>query len=442
MDAQKIKEFKELIELCKAQPAVLGLPQLAFFKDYIVSLGGTIPSATPSAAPPPSAASAGGHGHSHDGHGDHGHSHDDDHGHSHGHDHGHSHAHSSEPASAPDVAEEIEPEPQYEPFESVAPDNDPPLPAGNADATPSDEDAGTAQELFSQGREALNSGEFQKAVDLLTQSIEKDATQSRVFAFRARALLQLKKPNAAVADAGHALRLNPDSALAFKWRGKAYALLGKWVEANKDLNQSNNLNYDDDIKEWLKAVKPNAQKLQDYLRRKEEKRQAHLRKQREAERAASAAASSSQTGFGGMPSGFPGGRAGAGAGGIPDLGNFPGMNGGMPPGMAEAMQDPEVLMALQDPEVMDALQDCMGNPANFAKYQSNPKLMALFAKFSSKFGGAGRGGGMGGMGGGMGGFGGFPGGASGGSSFPGGASGSGFSGGYSGAGKFDGEDLD
>ena len=100
------------------------------------------------------------------------------------------------------------------------------------------------------------------AVDAFTQSILKDATQSRcasrlvflfflllspaplvsarshqpptppahtsVFAMRARALVQLKKPNAAIASATKALELNPDSYLAFKWRGKAYAQLGKW----------------------------------------------------------------------------------------------------------------------------------------------------------------------------------------------------------------------
>ena len=37
---------------------------------------------------------------------------------------------------------------------------------------------------------------------------------------------------------------------------------------------------------------------------------------------------------------------------------------------------------------MAAFQDVAQNPANIAKYQSNPKIMALIAKLSSKFGGA------------------------------------------------------
>jgi hypothetical protein len=35
---------------------------------------------------------------------------------------------------------------------------------------------------------------------------------------------------------------------------------------------------------------------------------------------------------------------------------------------------------MQDPEVMEALQSCMSNPANFLKYQNNPKVMGVFNK--------------------------------------------------------------
>lgn len=62
-----------------------------------------------------------------------------------------------------------------------------------------------------------------------------------------------------------------------------------------------------------------------------------------------------------------------------------------------------------------AFSDITSNPANIAKYQNNPKVMAFITKMSSKVGG------MGGMGGGMPGMGGFPGGMPGG--FPGGMGG-------------------
>ncbi|KAK0077661.1 hypothetical protein PV325_003608, partial [Microctonus aethiopoides] len=75
------------------------------------------------------------------------------------------------------------------------------------------------------------------------------------------------------------------------------------------------------------------------------------------------------------------------------------------------LNDPEVMQAFQDPEVAAAFVDISSNPANILKYQSNPKIMSLISKVSSKFGGAGgMAGGFPGMMGGMpGGF--FPGGA-------------------------------
>lgn len=42
--------------------------------------------------------------------------------------------------------------------------------------------------------------------------------------------------------------------------------------------------------------------------------------------------------------------------------------------------------SFQDPEVMAAFSDVSKNPANIAKYQSNPKIMAIINKLSSKFG--------------------------------------------------------
>ncbi|KAJ8982628.1 hypothetical protein NQ317_002679 [Molorchus minor] len=47
------------------------------------------------------------------------------------------------------------------------------------------------------------------------------------------------------------------------------------------------------------------------------------------------------------------------------------------------------MLLLQDPEVAQAFQDISVNPANFVRYQSNPKIMGLITKLSSKFSGSG-----------------------------------------------------
>lgn len=55
--------------------------------------------------------------------------------------------------------------------------------------------------------------------------------------------------------------------------------------------------------------------------------------------------------------------------------------------MSVSISNPISLVCfLKDPEVMAAFQDVAQNPANIAKYQGNPKVMALITKLSAKFG--------------------------------------------------------
>ena len=68
--------------------------------------------------------------------------------------------------------------------------------------------------------------------------------------------LKLKRPNAAIKDCNAAIEVNPDSAQSYKWRGRAYQLLGKWEAAGKDFAMASKLDYDDDVNAWLKEIKP------------------------------------------------------------------------------------------------------------------------------------------------------------------------------------------
>lgn len=67
--------------------------------------------------------------------------------------------------------------------------------------------------------------------------------------------MRLQKPNAAVRDCTEGIRLNPDSAQGYKWRGKAHCLLGNWEDAAKDLQLACRLDYDDDTNAALKEIK-------------------------------------------------------------------------------------------------------------------------------------------------------------------------------------------
>ena len=67
--------------------------------------------------------------------------------------------------------------------------------------------------------------------------------------------VRMEKPNAAIRDCAESIRLNPDSAQGYKWRGKAHCLLGHWEDASKDLQMSCRLDYDDDANAALKEIK-------------------------------------------------------------------------------------------------------------------------------------------------------------------------------------------
>merc|ERR1711924_421297 len=64
---------------------------------------------------------------------------------------------------------------------------------------------------------------------------------------RAELLLKMKRCKAAILDASAALQENPDSAKAYKIRGKAYRFLGKYAEAVEDFAQCQKIDYDDAI---------------------------------------------------------------------------------------------------------------------------------------------------------------------------------------------------
>merc|ERR1719412_815065 len=94
-----------------------------------------------------------------------------------------------------------------------------------------------------------------------------------MFAKRGNCFLKLKKPKACIRDCDRAIQLNPDSAPALKFRGRAHRLLGHFVEAAKDLRTACKIDFDEVADEWLKEVTPNAKKLEDHERNKERRKQ-------------------------------------------------------------------------------------------------------------------------------------------------------------------------
>jgi len=371
--APQIAALKDFINLLKHKPELLHDPQLGFFRDYLLNLGATIPE-------PETHHDHGDHDHSHS-HA-HGHEHDHSHSHAHGHDHDHSHSHShshSEPEPEVEEEEEVEveePEVEEEPEpvdpDVIAPETDAPQPMGDESKEPSDEDREKASALRGEASEHSANGDFAKAVELLTEAITKhNGSSAPLYASRAQLYLKLKKPVSAIRDAEAAIRINPDSATAYRVRGRARVLLGQWEDAVADLKSANMRDYDPDINDLLKSVVPKAQASAERRKAREEREK---RKKRKAESHSGAGAGAGAGGFnfgGGFP--FPGAGGAGGFGGIP------------PELLQQLMSDPELLAAAADPAVLPILTELSQNPAAIHKYKDHPKVGKLIDKFAHLF---------------------------------------------------------
>ena len=69
----------------------------------------------------------------------------------------------------------------------------------------------------------------------------------------------MTEPNSSIPGLDKATEINPDSVQPCKWPGKAHRLLSHWEEAAHDLALAFKLDYDEDAREMLKEVQPQAQ---------------------------------------------------------------------------------------------------------------------------------------------------------------------------------------
>jgi len=373
MDAEQVKALEALVAKVKDDPSLVYTPELVFFKDFIQSWGGKAPSVGSKPAPEPAKA--------------------------------------PEPAPVEEEEEEEEepeePEPPEEEDPMKLPEDTEPFP----ELGPEGEKELTDEQMDAQGAakqaavEAMEDGNLQEALKKYTEAIKIGNATAMMYNKRAELLLKLKRPKACIADCTAAVGINPDSGKAYRLRGKAHRFLGNWKEAHDDLATGQKLDYDDDTVDFQKIVDDKWKKInerQTRIRIREEriakkKKDADMKRRKaEAQKAYEEAKRAESSGGGGYPGGSPGGMGGMGGG-------MPGMPPGIDPAMMQGLfSDPELLAALQNPKMQAAMQEIMSNPANIAKYQSDPEVMGLFNKMMSKMGG------MGGMPGGMGGMGGMP----------------------------------
>mmetsp|Transcript_120372 Transcript_120372/g.341052 ORF Transcript_120372/g.341052 Transcript_120372/m.341052 type:complete len:271 (-) Transcript_120372:235-1047(-) len=126
----------------------------------------------------------------------------------------------------------------------------------------SDEELDKQGELKQQASEALEDGDVATAVSKFTEALMLGGCSAMMMAKRAEMLLKQKRYKAVVADATLALTLNPDSAKAFRARGKARRCLGDYEGSSADFSQAQTIDYDDGVADMHKYVKTRWEKIQ------------------------------------------------------------------------------------------------------------------------------------------------------------------------------------
>lgn len=136
-------------------------------------------------------------------------------------------------------------------------DNDEPQAMGDSSIEPTEDQINESQDKRSDAVSAFIEKDYAKAIKLYTEAILLNPQASLLYAKRGQVFLMLGKPNACIRDCDRSIELNPDSAAAFKFRGRANQLLGNWEQAASDLRTACRFDFDEQADEWLREVTPN-----------------------------------------------------------------------------------------------------------------------------------------------------------------------------------------
>lgn len=243
---EDLAQMKNVINMFMACPQLLHKPELSFVKLFIEHFGGKVPTPEKSETKNVSKESESGP--------------------------------KPEPKSQPEPQSKTEIESDESDLELdmtgvIEPDTDAPQVMGDLTLQPTEEVIEETKIKRAEALSAFLEKDYDKAIDIYTQAIVMNPQASLLYAKRGQIYLLLNKPNACIRDCDRALELNPDSAIAHKFRGRAWQLLGKFDKAAHDLRLACRYDFDEEADEWLRAVTPNARKIEEHKRKKERKQQ-------------------------------------------------------------------------------------------------------------------------------------------------------------------------
>jgi len=118
----------------------------------------------------------------------------------------------------------------------------------------SDEEMDKQNGLKQKAQDAIEDGDLKSAVTLLGEAFLLGGVTAMMLAKRAELLIKQKRYRATIADATLALSMNPDSAKAYKARGKARRFVGEYEGSAEDFSQAQKIDYDDsvaDMHQWV-----------------------------------------------------------------------------------------------------------------------------------------------------------------------------------------------
>lgn len=93
---------------------------------------------------------------------------------------------------------------------------------GDPDAEVSEEAIDKSNAFKSEAVGLFSDGKYEESIAKYTDAIKLNSGSALLFAKRGQAFLKMSKPNACIKDCNRALQINPDSAVSYKFRGRAH----------------------------------------------------------------------------------------------------------------------------------------------------------------------------------------------------------------------------
>jgi tetratricopeptide (TPR) repeat protein len=112
-----------------------------------------------------------------------------------------------------------------------------PAPAPTKASKISPSSKGTAEWHTNQGYKLAEQGRYDEAIEEYTKAIGLDPDFALAYAHRARAYLNISDTDKALSDAKKAIELEPNLALAYCWLGSAYAMKGDFEKGLAEINK-------------------------------------------------------------------------------------------------------------------------------------------------------------------------------------------------------------